>query len=283
MRYKKKTTVRLGLILLACLVFQTSAWSQSDENLFREAKVFLFDKKWVKAQEKLEELLSKYPDSPLFSQALFYKGRCLEEQDGQEREAVEVYERYTLRRDRTASLAEEAEVSIIDLAYKLYGRGKKSALDKIETRLYRQSRVVKYYAAVKLSYVKDKKRANKAVPVLKEILKAEKDEELRDRAKIALLRIDPKSLQDFEEQRYERKARVFHLRVQNRGKKEPEVAINIPWALADLALSSIPEKERQEMREEGYDIDKIIRELTEYQGKIVEIKTKTSIIKIWID
>lgn len=283
MRYKKKTILCLGLIFLACLVFQGTAWSQPDENLFREAKILLFDKKWEKARQKLEELLVKYPDSPLFSQALFYKGRCLEEQDGQEREALEVYERYTLRRDRNPSLAEEAEVSIIDLAYKLYERGRKSALDKIETRLYRQDRVVKYYAAVKLSYVKDKKRANKAVPVLKEILDTEKDEELRDRAKIALLRINPKSLQDFEEQRYERKARVLHLRVQNRWKKEPEVAINIPWALAHLALSSIPEKERQEMREEGYDIDKVIRELTDYKGRIVEIKTRTSIIKIWID
>lgn len=283
MRYKKKSTVCLGLILLGCLVFQGSVWSQSDENLFREAKILLFDKKWEKAQQALEELLVRYPDSPFFSQALFFKGRCLEEQEGQEREAMEVYERYTLRRDCNASLAEEAEVSIIDLAYRLYERGKKSALDKIETRLYRQNKVVKYYAAVKLSYVKDRKRANKAVPVLREILESEEDEELRDRAKIALLRINPKFLQDFEEQKYERKARVLHLRVQNKWKKEPDVAINIPWALAHLALSSIPEKEKQEMREEGYDLDKIIRELSEYKGRIVEIKTKTSIIKIWID
>lgn len=50
----------------------------------------------------------------------------------------------------------------------------------------------------------DKKVAAKAIPVLKEILEKEGDEELRDRAKISLLRIDPDALKGLEEHRYEK-------------------------------------------------------------------------------
>lgn len=279
----RKITISFGIIFLASFFFQVNAQTLPDEKLFQEAKILIFDKKWEQAQEKLEELLEKYPHSSWFSQALFYKGKCLEEQKGKEVEALNVYKKYILLKDRNLSLTEDSEGSIIDLAFRLYEKGKKSYLREIETRLSNPHKVVRYYAAHKLSYVKDKKIASKGIPVLKEILKNEQDAELRDRAKINLLRIDPDALRDFDEKGYGRGARIFHLQIINRWKKEPEFSLNIPWALADLALSAIPENEKAEMRKEGYDLDKIIKELMEFRGKIIEIKTEKSIIKIWID
>lgn len=284
MIYKlRKITISFGIIFLASFFFQVNAQTLPDEKLFQEAKILIFDKKWEQAQEKLEELLEKHPDSPWFSQALFYKGKCLEEQRGKEVEALNVYKKYILLKDRNVSLTEDSEGSIIDLAFRLDEKGKKSYLREIETRLSSPHKVVRYYAAHRLSYVKDKKIASKGIPVLKEILKNEQDAELRDRAKIDLLRIDPDALRDFDEKGYGRRARIFHLQIINRWKKEPEFSLNIPWALADLALSAIPEKEKAEMRKEGYDLDKIVKELMEFRGKIIEIKTEKSIIKIWID
>lgn len=284
MRYKaKKITVSLGLLLVFSSFFQANAWIQEDERLFQEAKILIFDKEWREAQEKLDELLEEYPESSWYSQALFWKGKCLEEQRGKELDAINTYKRFVLLKKRSESLAEESEIAIIDLAFKLYERGKQSHLREIETRLFNRNKVVKYYAAFKLSYIKNKKVASKGIPVLKDILQKESDTELKDRAKIALLRIDPEILRDFEEERYERKARILHIRVQNRWKKEPTFSLNIPWALADLALSAIPDEAMAELREEGYDLDGIIKEITEYRGKIFEIKTKDSIIKIWID
>ena len=68
----RKVIINLAILVLACLLFQAYAQAQPDERLFKEAKVLIFDKEWKEAQEKLEELLDKHPDSPWYSQAVFY-------------------------------------------------------------------------------------------------------------------------------------------------------------------------------------------------------------------
>jgi tetratricopeptide (TPR) repeat protein len=281
----RKIKIGLALLVMAFSFFHTAAFSadQSDEELFQEAKILIFDKKWEKAQEKLDDLLVRYPQSPFYSQALFYLGKCLSEQEGEEREAIEVYKRFQKRKDADRNLIQEAETEIIDLSYKLYEQGKKSYLNEIEEALESRDRAVKYYAAFKLSYVSDERTARKGLPVLEDILDRERDPELRERAKLAVLRIDPDLLKDIEDKEYESKPKLFCLRVYKRGEKEASFSLNIPWALADLALSSIPEEEKETLRKEGYDLDGILKKLTKVKGSIIEIKDEESIIKIWIE
>lgn len=279
----KRVTIYLGLILLASLFLQVYAGMQPDEELFYEARILFLDMKWKKAQKKLDELLEKYPNSRWFSRALYWKAKCLQEQEGKELEALDTYKSYARRNDRTKILIEEAEVAIIDLASKLYNKGKRSYLKEIEKRLSHSNRVIKYYAAFELSYVKDKRVAAKAVPVLKKILESESDDRLRDKAKIALLRIDPSALKDFEEKRYERKIAVLKIRIYKKGQTKPEVKINIPWALADLALRAISEENKVMINEEGYDLDSLRKRLLEYRGEIIRFEDKDTIIEIWID
>jgi len=274
--------IHLGIFLIASVFFPAYAWDQRDEELFQEAKIMIFDKEWQSAQEKLEELIEDFPDSPLYSQALFYLGRTLENQRGKEKEAIDIFEKYVLRKDSSEILVQEAEISIINLSFTLYERGRKSFLNEIKTRLYRPDRVIRYYAAVKLSYLKDKKEAKKAIPVLEEILEEEKDQELKDKAKIALLRIDPDAFKDFEEERYERKITMLKIRATDKWTKKITFNLNIPWALADLALANIPEEAKRQLRQEGYDLDRILRELIERE-RIIEIETKDSVLKIWIE
>lgn len=281
----KKVTVNLTLILLVSFSLQVFAQTQPDEKLFYEARVLYLDMKWMKAQGKLEELLENYPNSPRFSQALYWKAKCLKEQRGKEIEALNTYKSYIEREDRTEILTEESETAIIELASDLYKRGMKSYLREIEKRLLSSYKVVRYYAAFELSYVRDKKVAARAIPTLKRIIERE-DEELRDRAKIALLRIDPDALKGFEEQRHERKAGILNIRIykkDQRGQKELEAKISIPWALADLALSTISEENKAMMRAEGYDLDRIRKELLEFRGQIIRFEDKETIIEIWID
>ncbi|MGM0467167.1 MAG: hypothetical protein ACQERH_12150, partial [Acidobacteriota bacterium] len=144
-------------------------------------------------------------------------------------------------------------------------------------------RAVKYYAAFKLSYLSDERTARKGLPVLEEILDEERDPELRERAKLAVLRINPELLKNIEDEEYESKPKLFCLRVYKRGEKEASFSLNIPWALADLALNSIPEEDKESLRKEGYDLDGILKKLTKVKGNIIEIKDEESIIKIWIE
>jgi len=280
---KRIITINFIVLLIASFCLQVHSQTKPDEKLFQEAKILIFDEKWESAQKKLEELISHYPQSSWLVQAVFYKAKCLQEQEGREVEALAVYKEFLKLKPEQQSLREDAEVSIIDLASALYQKGKTSYLREIEKRLSNSNKVVRYYAAFELSYIRDKKVAAQGIPVLKEILANEKDPKLRDRAKIALLRINPAALQDIEEQRYQNQARILKIRVYEKPQKKLKLSLNIPWALADLALGAIPNEEKALMRQKGYDLDKIIHELTRIKGNIIEIEDKEIIIKMWID
>ena len=277
----RKTTLFI-IILVGLVCAQASAQAPSEEKLFQEAKVLLFDEKWEAAQAKLDELLRDYPHSALTAQANFYLAKCLGKQKGKEKDALAAYENYLLHAEKNQSLAEEANTSIIELSYNLYVKGDKAYLRKIEERLNSSNRVIRYYAAFKLSQVQDKPVASGAIPALKQIIEEEKDPDLRDRARIALMRISPDSLKGVEDRRGGGEGRVLKIRVQVKGQKEPELSINIPWVLADLALQAIPEEDRESLRKEGYDLDRIIDQLTKMKASI-EIENKDKIIKIWLE
>lgn len=279
----KKEAAILGIVLGLFVGLKAGAQTAPDAKLFQEAKILLFDEKWDAARAKLETLLDEFPSSPLASQALFYKARCLAKKIDRRDEALEAYEKYLVSSGKSPSLTEEADTSIIDLAYDLYAGGDRSYLARIEDRLASPSRVVRYYAAFKLSLVRDKSAAGRAVPVLREIVEEERDVDLRDRARIALLRISPDALKEVEDERGPGRGNTLKIRVMVRGRREPEIAFNIPWALADLALRAIPEKDRAALRAEGYDLDRIIDQLTRTRQSLIEIRSVDRIIRIWIE
>jgi hypothetical protein len=253
----KTLTIVIGLIVMLTVVPGLSAQTTPDETLFREAKLLVFDKDWGAALVKIDQLRDKYPDSPYADQALFYKGECLSGLPGRERDALRVYKDYIQLGGAVPSLVEESEGSIIDLAFTLYEKGDASAIREIESRLGHGNKVIRYYAAYKLSLVSDKKLAAKAAPVLARIVETEKDPELLDRARIALLRVSP---------------------------EEPAFSLNIPLALADLALGAMDEEDKAAIRKKGYDLNKIMNELAKSKESILRIVGDDgSVIEIWIE
>ena len=259
----KRIPLTAILILVAAFGRPALAQERADETLFQGAKLLIFDKSWSEAQDKLEELMARFPQSPLFGQALFYKAECLSQQKGKAWEALNAYQSYLQHPQRHADFVEDAEVAIIDLALRLYEDGDRTVLREIESRLDNPSKYVRYSAAFKLSYVSDKRVAARAIPVLKRILESEPDSDLLDRAQIALLRVDPDALRGVEDRTSgDRNAWTLRIRIMEKGKREPSLSLDLPWALADLILSAIPEKDRQALRRKGYDLDKIIDHLS---------------------
>ncbi len=281
----KKFTVLIGLFVVLSMGSGLYAQTTPDESLFREAKLLVYDKSWAAALIKLDDLREKFPDSPYAGQALFYKGECLSGLGGRERDALRAYKDYIRLADAKPSLVEESEGSIIDLAFGLYEKGDVPAIGDIERRLGHDNKVVRYYAAYKLSLVSDKKAAAKAVPVLMKIVESEKDPELLDRARIALLRVSPESLKSSEDKKPSPGSpRVLKIRIWDKGSKEPVFSLNIPWALADLALGALDEDDRAELRKKGYDLNKIVNELAKSKESILRIVGDDgSIIEIWIE
>ncbi len=295
----KKTTLILFIVLFVGLGAAGPAWTSArpagvqpgiqgatDDSIFREAKLLVFDKNWQAALDKIDELIDRFPSSPLAGQALFYKGECLSGLGGRERDALRAYKSYIRLEEAKPSLVEESEGSIVDLAFDLYEGGDGGALREIEGRLGHANKVVRYYAAYKLSLVTDKKEAAKAAPVLSKIVETEKDPELLDRARIALMRVSPESLKSAEDRtpRTGSTARMLRIRIRGAGQKEPVFTLAIPFALADLALGALDEDDKAAIRKKGYDINKIMTELAKSKESILRIAGDDgSVIEIWID
>jgi len=146
----------------------------------------------------------------------------------------------------------------------LYQKGKEDYLSLLLNRLQSPNKVVKYYAALKLSYAGEKKYARRS-----------------NRAKVALLRVDPEIFQEFVRQETSARIKTLHLQVYEKGNLKVNLAI--PWSLADLALRTVDEESKEILRKKGYDIDRILRELKEFKGEILEIKSEDSIVRIWVE
>jgi len=284
---RNKTLILLaGLLLLLVVGLPGQVAGEKikpDEQLLQEAKILIFDKKWEQAEQKLGELLSRYPQSSFYAQALFYKGKCLSEQKGKELQAWQTFEEFLKRPDKPEGLVEEARIASLDLAFALYKNGQTAFGQILTDSLNDSSRVIRYYAAFKLSYLDDKKIARKAVPVLKKLMVEEKDQELIDRAKIALLRISPESFQEIKDEPASGEHRQIKIRIYEKGKKAPTVSVNLPLALADLALQAMPEEDKNRIKQQGYDLDRLLSDLARSREKLVRIEADGDLIEIWIE
>lgn len=265
--------------LLVCFLAVGMA-AEAGLDAFEKAKVLIFDKQWADALKQLDEVINKCAESRYYAAALFYRGKCQEEL-GTKKQALESYEEF-VRNSGSSNLAEEAQISIIDLSAELYQAGEKNYLQKMAELLNHENRVVSYYAAFKLSYLPDRKIAARALPVLQTILDKEKDEELRDRAKIAVMRIDPSRLKGMDQQNRELTGKMLKIRIFDKNNAEGKVALNIPLALADLALKSLSQEQKRSLQKQGHNLDEILTQLTA-KGMKIDIRDKDSVIQIWVE
>jgi len=273
---KKKV---LAMILLG-LFFSGALPAQADQSAFEKAKLLIFDKQWAAALKELDEVIDMQAESRYYAAALFYRGKCQEEL-GAKKQALESYEKF-VKSSAGSNLAEEARISIIDLAAELYQAGEKEYLQKILAALDHENKVVSYYAAFKLSYLPDRKTAVRALPVLQAILAQEKDEELRDRAKIAVMRIDPARLLGMDRPGKDLAAKMLKIRISDPANPQEKVSLTIPLGLADLALKSLSSEQKRTLRKKGYDLDKILEQLTA-KGMKIDIREKDGVFQIWVE
>lgn len=252
---------------------------ESDKSLMEKAKLELFDRKWDAALNTLNQVIDGFPGSPHSSLAFFYKGKCLKEM-GKTRDAWKAYNHY-IEIAENKSLKEEAYIAVIDLDYLLYDSGSKGFIDQVIELLDNKEPNVRYYAAFKLSYVKDKSIARKAAPVLKKIVKSEDDDELVDRSKLALMRIDPNYLKDVSESKSIEK-RMFNLRVIDKKTNNVSFSLSIPFVLAKLAMDSLPEEGKDALKEEDLDIEKILDTLAKVP-RLMRFEEKDVIVEIWLE
>jgi hypothetical protein len=290
-----------GGCALALLLAALPARAQTDPEKLKNAKSLSFDKKYAQARALwLEIEKAGGPDAGL---AALWVARSSESLGENER-ALQEYSAFLARRPADVDLTEEARTSRVRLATKLYEAGKRQHLPILKEALQDKGKTVRYYAAFQLAGL-GAEVGQPAVPVLKRIIAEEKDEDLVERAKLKLLKVDPQALAPVIANpppattarprastpppaiagSGARAGSFLRVRIVARGSSEPKVQINVPIALADLVFKSLPEDAKRDLRLKGYDADNFWERLkTLGPMEILEIVGDDGErIRIWIE
>jgi tetratricopeptide (TPR) repeat protein len=277
-----KTATRYIVIITALFItfFSGLYGEESDKDMFDQARLAYLDEKYDQVLKQLDRLIENFPGSSYYPEVLFYKGKCYEKKKMPQR-ALENFKEFLVV-SQNEVLKEQADVSIIDMNFALSERtGDKKHLDEIVLDLKSKNEVVRYYAAIVLSRAKDKSSANKAVPILKKAVAEESDQDLVDRLKLALMRIDPGLLREPSKSKKLSSLMLVIQAVDKKTNKE-SFLLKFPFALAGLAIDSLPEDAKKKLQEKGYDLDEIINTIVK-KGEILKIESEDGIFKIWIE
>jgi tetratricopeptide (TPR) repeat protein len=248
-------TPRCLVLTLVLGLLPGAARAQDDTEALRQAKALFFDHQYAEARQAWQQVLDaggirEAPAAP------YWIARCSESLGENERALAE-YGHYLATRPADRALAEEARTSRVSLAVKLAKQGQASHLRIALDALDDTSRTVRYFAALQLATL-GPQQGRPAVPVLKQILAQEKDDDLVERAKLALLKVDRSALSSPAQPSPPRPAHGpsaswVHIRIYERGASKPSVAINLPVALADLVFKALPDSAVEDLRRKGYD------------------------------
>jgi hypothetical protein len=247
---------RLAALVVAALLLPAAAWAQADAERLRAAKALFFDRQYAEAREAWQAVHDSGRGADAQA-ALYWIARCSESLKQSERALAE-YAGFLAVRPGERTLVEEAKTSRVALAVKLYRAGKTQHLAIAKDALSDPSRTVRYFAALQMGSL-GPEAGKPAVPVLREILAQEEDEDLVERAKLALLRVDRTALAEAPPEPARspagkaRAAGWVRVRIYERGHSEPQVSINLPVALADLVFKALPDDAMADLKREGYD------------------------------
>jgi hypothetical protein len=246
----------LVLALLAALLLPPVAGAQAEADKLRAAKTLYFDRQYAEAREAWRAVHAA-GHAPEAQVALYWIARCIEGLGERERALAE-YDQYLATRPADRALVEEAKTSRVALAVKLVKGGQGQYVAVLKEALADPNRTVRYFAALQMAAL-GPGGGQAAVPVLKEILARESDEDLVERAKLALLRLDRTALAEASPapaaRGAAREASWIRVRIYEKGAKKPSVSINLPVALAEMVFKSLPDDTRAELAKKGYDAD----------------------------
>jgi hypothetical protein len=279
--------MKRALLATALALHAAVAFAQTDVERVRAAKALTLDRKYAEARQAWTAILGSARGADADA-AAYWIARSSENLGEHERSFKE-FGMFLARRPADKSLVQEARTSRIGLATKLHRAGQTSYVTVLHEGLTDPGKAVRYYAALQLGGLGAPTSA-RAVPVLQEILAHETDPDLIDRARLVLLKLDPKSLSGPTGQAPRRRAggvepRWLKVRVYEKGKTTPQVSINVPVGLAEILFQSLPDDTKIELKRKGYDSDNFWPRLKALgPTEVIDIEGEDGgRVKVWLE
>lgn len=286
-----------ALLVLASFASVPALVAETD---LTEAKALFFDRKYEESRSKWAEIAAA--KGPTSEAASYWIARCSESLGESER-AFREYGAFLDLPPADGRLAEEAEISRIGIASKLTRAGKPGFLTAVIRSLGDDRAPVRYFGALQVGSLTSLADARKATVVLREIVTASKDPDLVERAKLQLLRLEPRSLSETPPPRAPRTApspkgsvtkpssetepegpaRLLRIRISRGGKQT--VAVTVPFSLAEFVFASLPETSKRSLQLKGYDAEGFWKRLRSLNIKeIVSIVGEDGeTIEVWVE
>jgi hypothetical protein len=275
--------------VLLLLAAAGALFAQGDPERLRAAKSLFFDRKYAEARAAWQQVLSGARGAEADA-AAFWIARS-SDQLGERERAFKEYDAFLARKPADAALAEEARTNRVGLAARLHKDGRLQYLPVLHQALKDPSKTVRYYAALQ-SCGLGAEAGRPALPLLKTMVQQETDEDLVQRAKLCLLRLDPKALSEVRTTDAgagagagrAAGARMLKVRITEHGQRK--VSVEVPLALAEIVLKSLPEQARRELRLKGYgDPERFWEQLVKLgPTQVIDVEADDGQhIKIWIE
>jgi tetratricopeptide (TPR) repeat protein len=274
------------LAALALLVSVATVMAQPEAERAKTAKALMFDRKYTEARKAWQDVLAVAKGREAET-AAFQIARCSDNL-GEHQRAMTEYEEFLARHPADKALAVQARTNRVGLATRLYKAGQRQHLDVLRQALSDPSKSVRYPAALQLGGL-GPEVGLAALPVLKEIVGTDTDEDLVQRAKLVMLLLDSKALSDVPPPPRPRPAapttRMLKVRIFEKGHERAKVSINVPLGLAEVLFKSLPEDAKRDLRKKGYDADTFWSQLMKLPpAQIIDIEgDQGERIQIWIE
>lgn len=278
---------RLAAALLLLLGAAGGLLAQADADRLRTAKALFFDRKYVEARAAWQQILASSPGAD-GDTAAYWVARA-SEQLGEHERAFKEYEAFLARGPANRALAEEARTNRVGVAARLFRDGKPQYLRVLHDALDDPGKTVRYFAALQCCGL-GAEAGKPALPVLKTMVQSETDEDLVQRAKLCLLRLDPAALSAAPPstppaQRAESaRGRMLKVRIFEQGRRK--VSVDVPLALAEIVFKSLPDEAKRELRKKGYgDPERFWEELVKLgPTQVIDVEGDDGEhIQIWIE
>jgi hypothetical protein len=279
-----RRAVPAALLLVAAAA---SLQAQADADRLRTAKALFFDRKYAEARTAWQQVLTSSRGADADT-AAYWVARA-SEQLGEHERAFKEYEAFLARGPANRALAEEARTNRVGVAARLFKDGKPQYLRVLHDALVDPSKTVRYFAALQCCGL-GTEAGKPALPLLKSMVKSETDEDLVQRAKLCLLRLDPQALSAVPPASPPgrtgegNRSRMLKVRIFDEGRRK--VSVEVPMALAEIVFKSLPEEAKRELRKKGYgDPEHFWEELMKLgPTQVIEVESEPGQrIQIWIE
>ncbi len=306
-------------VLICTMLFAPAVRAADEGELLRQIKNDVFNQEWSAVQAGCDQFITSFPHAEALPRAYYYRAQALEHLKGHEADAIEAYSEFLTRfPGETGAIREDALLSRMTLASSVYQKGDKRFVSVVLKGLQEKG-YPKLYAAIQASKIDYPTARASALPILRECACSENDAELKNECVLALLRINPKALEQAcgpssppptqvastprgpsrppepaappSAASSGRDVRLIRVEVYDYAKKQVVVRVNLPIAFAELLLDSLGDAYRKEiiegLKEQGHgaiDLDKLWKSIKEGGPQtILEVNNDEERIKVWVE